>query len=133
MSDPTKPLPHAVTGLIEKRREIAGQIEDLQRQMREAVCNLDHVEAAIRLFKPDIDLDEIMPRPDEAGDQGVTANTVPTSEAPPPAVVPYNVPFTSIRAAEGSHPSVQFFLLQKEYATVSFPVLGSSANTVPPR
>ena len=62
MGDLTKPLPHVVTGLIEKRREIAGQIEDLQRQMKEAVCNLDHVEAAIRLFKPDIDLEEIAPR-----------------------------------------------------------------------
>src|SRR5207302_1888957 len=63
MGDLTKPLPHVVTGLIEKRREIAGRIEDLQRQMREAVCDLDHVEASIRLFKPDIDLEEIMPRP----------------------------------------------------------------------
>ncbi|MGH6888444.1 MAG: hypothetical protein ACREHF_04495 [Rhizomicrobium sp.] len=63
MGDLTKPLPHVVTGLIEKRREIAGRIEDLQRQMRQAVCDLDHVEASIRLFKPDIDLDEIMPRP----------------------------------------------------------------------
>jgi hypothetical protein len=27
------------------------------------VCDLDHVEASIRLFKPDIDLEEIMPRP----------------------------------------------------------------------
>ena len=63
MSDLTKPLPHVVTGLIEKRREIAGKIEALQRQLREAVCDLDHVEASIRLFKPDIDLEDVMPRP----------------------------------------------------------------------
>jgi hypothetical protein len=62
MSDLTKPLPHVVTGLIEKRREIAGQIEHLQRQLKVAVCNLDHVEASIRLFKPDIDLSEHGPR-----------------------------------------------------------------------
>jgi hypothetical protein len=62
MSDLTKPLPHVVTGLIEKRREIAGQIEALQARMRQAVADLDHVEAAIRLFKPDIDLEEIAPR-----------------------------------------------------------------------
>lgn len=60
---PEKALPHVVTGLIQKRREIAGKIEDLQRQMKEAVVDLDHVEASIRIFKPDIDLDEIMPRP----------------------------------------------------------------------
>ena len=53
MVDLTKPLPHVVTGLIEKRREIAGQIEALQARMRQAVADLDHVEAAIRLFKPD--------------------------------------------------------------------------------
>ena len=63
MGDLTKPLPHVVTGLIEKRREIAGRIEDLQRQMREAVCDLDHIEAALRIVKPDLDLEAIMPRP----------------------------------------------------------------------
>jgi hypothetical protein len=31
--------------------------------MREAVCDLDHIEASIRIFKPDLDLEEIMPRP----------------------------------------------------------------------
>src|ERR1700729_1723516 len=63
MSDLTKPLPHVVTGLIAKRREIAGQIEDLQRRIKQAVVDMDHVEASIRLFNPDIDLDEILPRP----------------------------------------------------------------------
>src|SRR5881227_2625876 len=63
MSDLTKPLPHVVTGLIDKRREIAGKIEDLQVQMRQAVADLDHIEASLRIFKPDLDLEEIMPRP----------------------------------------------------------------------
>lgn len=63
MSDLTKPLPHVVTALIAKRREIAGRIEDLQMQTREAVAELDHVEATLRIFKPDLDLDEVMPRP----------------------------------------------------------------------
>jgi hypothetical protein len=62
MGDLTKPLPHVVTCLLETRREIAGRIEDLQRQMREAVCYLDYIEAALRIFKPDLDLEEIAPR-----------------------------------------------------------------------
>jgi hypothetical protein len=63
MGDLTKPLPHVVTGLIEKRREIAGRIESLQSQMRQAVADLDHIEAALRIVKPDLDLEEVMPRP----------------------------------------------------------------------
>lgn len=63
MSDDTKALPHVVTGLIAKRREIAGKIEDLQRQLKLAVTDLDHVEASIRIFAPDIDLGEHGPRP----------------------------------------------------------------------
>lgn len=63
MSDDTKALPHVVTGLIEKRREIAGRIEDLQRQLKLAVTELDHIEASVRIFKPDIDLGEYGPRP----------------------------------------------------------------------
>jgi hypothetical protein len=64
VGDLTKPLPHVVTGLIKKRREIAGRIEALQAQMRQALCDLDHVEASIRLFKPDID--RRPPRPSRA-------------------------------------------------------------------
>ena len=55
--------PNTVAGLIEKRREIAGQIEHLQAQLRELVIALDHVEATIRLFDPEIDLGPIKARP----------------------------------------------------------------------
>ena len=63
MSDMTKALPHVATALIEKRRELAGKIEDLQRQLKVTVTDLDHVEASLRLFVPDIDLIEYGPRP----------------------------------------------------------------------
>lgn len=63
MKDLTKPLPHVVTGLIEKRREIAGRIEHLQSQMKQAVTDLDHIEAALRIVHPEIDLEDIAPRP----------------------------------------------------------------------
>jgi hypothetical protein len=60
---PPKALPHVLTGLIAKRREIAGRIEDLQRQLKLAVNDLDHIESSIRIFQPDIDLTEYGPRP----------------------------------------------------------------------
>jgi hypothetical protein len=63
MTDDTKALPHVVTALIARRREIPGQIEDLQRQMKERVAELDHIEARLRIFAPDIDLEELNPRP----------------------------------------------------------------------
>ena len=62
MSDDTKALPHVVTGLIAKRAEIAGEIENMQAQLKAKVIELDHVEACIRIFKPDIDVEEIAPR-----------------------------------------------------------------------
>ena len=55
--------PHVLTGLIAKRREIAGQIEHLQDQLRQHVIDLDHVDAAIHIFDPSIELLEIKSRP----------------------------------------------------------------------
>ena len=59
MSDDTKALPHVVTGLIAKRAEIVGRIENLQGQLKAAVVDLDHVEASIRIFDPEIDMEAI--------------------------------------------------------------------------
>jgi hypothetical protein len=55
--------PHVLTGLIAKRREIAGQIEHLQDKRRQCVIDLDHVDAAIHIFDPSIELEEIKSRP----------------------------------------------------------------------
>jgi len=52
-----------VAGLIAKRAEIANAIEGLQRQVKSAVSDLDRVEATLRIFKPDIDLSELVTRP----------------------------------------------------------------------
>lgn len=60
---PDHPLPHVLTGLIEKRRELAGKIEALQAQVRQATVELDHIEASIRIFDPEIDLQAIGVRP----------------------------------------------------------------------
>jgi len=48
--------PHTIAGLIDKRREIAGKIEHTQRELRNLVVMLDHLDATIRMFDPDADL-----------------------------------------------------------------------------
>ena len=55
--------PHVLTGLIKKRAELAGQIEAAQTTLRMLVIDLDNLDATIRLFQPNIDLEEIRPKP----------------------------------------------------------------------
>ena len=55
--------PHVVTALLRKRAEIAGQIEHTQTALRQLIIDLDNLDATLRLFVPDIDLDEIKPKP----------------------------------------------------------------------
>lgn len=54
---------HVTSALKAKRGELAGRIDALQDQLREAMIDLDHVDATLRLFDPDIELDEIKPKP----------------------------------------------------------------------
>lgn len=54
---------HVVSALRDKRAQLAGQIDALQDQLREAMIAVDHVDSTLRLFVPDIDLDEIKPKP----------------------------------------------------------------------
>ena len=56
MSDDIKGLLHAATAPIAERRELAGVIENLQRQLKIAVCDLDHIQASLRIFVPDLHL-----------------------------------------------------------------------------
>jgi hypothetical protein len=48
--------PNTVAGLIDKRREIAGRIEHVQRELRALVADLDHIDAAIRIIDPNADI-----------------------------------------------------------------------------
>jgi len=52
-----------LNGLVRKRGEIAGRLEHAQTTVRQLVIDLDMLDATIRLFAPDIDLDEIRPKP----------------------------------------------------------------------
>ncbi len=54
--------PHVITALIAKRAEIAGKIEATQSELRSLIIDLDHVDAALRIFDPDIDLSDVRPR-----------------------------------------------------------------------
>jgi hypothetical protein len=45
-----------------KRAELSGKIEVMQREMRALVLSIDHIDAALRMFDPGIDLDDIKPK-----------------------------------------------------------------------
>lgn len=55
--------PNAIFALKDKRGEIAGRVDALQDQLRQALIDLDHVDCTILLFDPDAELDEIKTKP----------------------------------------------------------------------
>jgi hypothetical protein len=80
---------HVVSALKEKRITLASHIESLQGQIRQACIDLDHVEASLRLFDPDVDLAKLSPRKaapviaDNHGEAGrVILNTLRESMRP---------------------------------------------------
>jgi hypothetical protein len=52
-----------VTALIAKRAELAGKIEYHQAAAHQLMLDLDAIDSALLLFKPDIELEAIKPRP----------------------------------------------------------------------
>ena len=54
--------PHTIAGLIDKRRKILGEIEWLQAKLKELIIDLDHMDHAIHLFCPDLDLSLVKPK-----------------------------------------------------------------------
>src|ERR671927_169955 len=44
--------PNTVAGLLAKRKELAALQATLEAELRKVVCDLDHLDAAIRLFDP---------------------------------------------------------------------------------
>ena len=53
---------HVLSALIAKRSELAGEIEMLQRQLRDLIATIGHIDASIRVFDPNADIDDIKPR-----------------------------------------------------------------------
>jgi len=54
--------PNTVAGLIDKRREISGRIEHLQAELNDLVIDLDHIDHAIHLFSPELDVSLAKPK-----------------------------------------------------------------------
>lgn len=54
---------HVLAGLIRKRAEIAGQLDHAQASARALIAALDHLDATIRLFSPEMDLEAVPVRP----------------------------------------------------------------------
>lgn len=54
---------HTLSGLIRKRQEIAADLDAAQSRVRQLILDIDAVDATIRLFQPDIDLDVVKVRP----------------------------------------------------------------------
>ncbi len=50
-------------GLLRRRAAMSGEVEALREQLSVLLSGLDHVDATIRLFKPDIDLEDLPSRP----------------------------------------------------------------------
>lgn len=51
--------PNTVAGLVEKRAELAARVKFTQAELHKLVCDLDHVDATIRLFDPDADISRV--------------------------------------------------------------------------
>ena len=52
----TAERPNTLAGLVEKRAEIAGEMSHTRAKLRQLIIDLDHVDAAIRLFDPAYDI-----------------------------------------------------------------------------
>jgi hypothetical protein len=59
-----------VHGLVRRRAEIAGLVEACQQQLHDLVTDLGHVDAVIRMFRPEVDLSEVKVRPRPQGALG---------------------------------------------------------------
>ena len=53
---------HVVAGLIEKRRDLAGIIDELQRQIDQHRADLTHIDGVLRVLAADLDPQTIRPK-----------------------------------------------------------------------
>jgi hypothetical protein len=53
---------HVVSGLIEKRRELAGVIDELQRRLDQHRADLTHIDGVLRVLASDLDPETIKPK-----------------------------------------------------------------------
>lgn len=55
----TTERPNTVSGLTAKRKELAKYRSDLERELYKVTCDIDHLDAAIRLFDPNADIRKV--------------------------------------------------------------------------
>lgn len=55
--------PNTVAGLLEKRRELARLLKRLRADERKVICDLDHIDGAIRLFDPEAQAERLVRYP----------------------------------------------------------------------
>lgn len=55
MENDSPERPNTVAGLLEKRALLAGRLKFLRAEERKTICDLDHIDAAIRLFNSEAD------------------------------------------------------------------------------
>jgi hypothetical protein len=53
---------HVVSGLIEKRRELTGIIDQMQRQLDQYRADLVHIDGTLRVLASDLDPETIRPK-----------------------------------------------------------------------
>ena len=59
MTGPGPDRPNTLAGLIEKRAHLAGLLKFHRAEERKIICDLDHVDATIRLFDPNADTSRV--------------------------------------------------------------------------
>lgn len=71
---------YMVTGLVDKRAELAGEIERTHERLRELVDALGHLDATLQLIAPDMELEAIRPKafrpPDDWSKRGQMSRLV---------------------------------------------------------
>ena len=84
---------HVVSGLIEKRRELAGIIDELQRQLDQHRADLTHIDGVLRVLAADLDPETIKPKRIYRRNRYFARNELV-------AALPWRAPNRSGRAAE---------------------------------
>lgn len=54
--------PHVITALVRKRAELAGDIENAHERLRQMVLDLENLDATLRIFDPDYQIEAIKPK-----------------------------------------------------------------------
>lgn len=59
MTEKTYERPNTISGLQAKRKELAKLHKDLTAEAKKVLCDIDHIDATIRLFDPNADFERV--------------------------------------------------------------------------